>query len=460
MMPDRIVVLDIGKTNAKLVLLDLISGEVIWADERPSPAVKADPVDQLDVHGIEAWVVDCLAALPEPARIGTIVPVAHGAAAVLLDSDGEVVSAPDYEDERQAVVAAEYAPLRDPFSATFSPDIPPALNVGRQFFYLQTRHPESWARVATAVPYAQYWAWRLSGVVADNLTTLACHSDLWRPMERRWTDLAVRQGWNTLFGPLRDCGDTLGPIRPELAAHTGLLATTRVLCGIHDSNASYLCHRVARPDDATLAVLSSGTWCVILARGVDFTRLVEARDMLANVDAFGEPTATAKFMGGREYATIAGPDAPAPDFAGLAEVLRSDAMALPRFASGGPFPGAHGAIVGADDLTQGGRAALASLYVALVADVALDLLGSSGTVVVDGPLGASLVFPGLLQALRPNSQVMIPSERAGAALAGRWLADPGTIMPQSLHAVAATTIEGLDALRRRWRQALPAQYGR
>ncbi len=328
MKPDRIVVLDVGKTNAKLILLDLIGGAVIWAGERPSPAIKADPVDQLDVHGIEAWVVDRLAELPEPERIGTIVPVAHGAAAVLLDAAGEVVSAPDYEDERQAVVADDYAALRDPFSATFSPDIPPALNVGRQFFYLQTRHPDLWARVATAVPYAQYWAWRLSGVVADNLTTLACHSDLWRPMERRWTDLAVRQGWDTLFGPLRDCGDSLGPIRPALAARTGLPPATRVLCGIHDSNASYLCHRVARPDDKTLAVLSSGTWCVILARGVDLTRLIEARDMLANVDAFGEPTATAKFMGGREYALIAGPDAPAPD---------------PRWTCGGAAIGRDGA---------------------------------------------------------------------------------------------------------------------
>ncbi len=45
--------------------------------------------------------------------------------------------------------------------------------------------------------------------------------------------------------------------------------------------------------------------------------------MLANVDALGVPTATARFMGGREYAAIAGEAGACrqPDQAGLAAVL-------------------------------------------------------------------------------------------------------------------------------------------
>ena len=451
MARDRVVVLDVGKTNAKLMLLDIAGGDVVWAEERPSPAIAGPAVDQLDVAGIEAWMLDRLARLPEPARVAAIVPVAHGAAAALLDAAGEVVAVPDYEDRRQEAVAEEYAGLRDPFCKTFSPDISPGLNIGRQFYHLKTRFPELWARVASAVPYAQYWAYRLSGMAASNLTTLACHSDLWRPLERRWSDLAVAQGFDRLFPPLRDCGAVLGLPRPEITTATGLDAD--VLCGIHDSNASYLCHRVARPDDATLAVLSSGTWCVILARGVDFSRLDERRDMLANVDAFGEPTATAKFMSGREYAAIAGPNAPAPDLDALQGVLDAGAMALPRFAPGGPFPGRDGRLVGADTLSPAGRAALATLYVALVADVALDALGVAGTVVVDGPLAANPLFPGLLQAMRPPCLVLVAEGRAGAGLAGRWLASGGTIAQRPLPRAGPTENARLAAYRANWRQA-------
>ncbi len=451
MARDRVVVLDVGKTNAKLMLLDIVGGDVVWAEERPSPAIAGPAVDQLDVGGIEAWMLDRLARLPDPARVAAIVPVAHGAAAALLDAAGDVVAVPDYEDRRQEVVAREYAALRDPFSKTFSPDISPGLNIGRQFYYLKTRFPELWARVAGAVPYAQFWAYRLSGVAANNLTTLACHSDLWRPLERRWSDLAVTQRFDTLFPPFRDCGDVLGPLRPEIAAATGL--TANVLCGIHDSNASYLCHRVARPDDATLAVLSSGTWSVILARGVDFSRLDEPRDMLANVDAFGEPTATAKFMSGREHAVIAGPNAPEPDGAALARVLAAGATALPRFAPGGPFPGHEGRLIGVEGLSPVERAALATLYVALVADVDLDALGSAGTVVVDGPLAVNPLFPGLLQALRPACEILVAGGRAGAALAGRWLASGGGIASPPVSRALRFADPKLAAYRANWRQA-------
>ena len=68
-------------------------------------------------------------------------------------------------------------------------------------------------------------------------------------------------------------------------------------CGIHDSNASYLCYRVGRPAGQPFAVVSSGTWTVIMAHGSDLARLRENRDMLANVDAFGVPVATARFTG-------------------------------------------------------------------------------------------------------------------------------------------------------------------
>ena len=80
-----------------------------------------------------------------------------------------------------------------------------------------------------------------------------------------------------------------------------------MVAGIHDSNASYLPHLVARA--APFTVLSTGTWVIAMAAGAGIDRLDPAADMLANVDARGQPVPTARFMGGREVELVAGADA-------------------------------------------------------------------------------------------------------------------------------------------------------
>ena len=75
-----------------------------------------------------------------------------------------------------------------------------------------------------------------------------------------------------------------------------------------------------------------------MANRGDLRRLREERDMLANVNVFGAPIATARYMGGREYEAIAqGSDEPTVD--ALNEVLKRGAIALPSFASAGPYSG-------------------------------------------------------------------------------------------------------------------------
>ncbi len=90
----------------------------------------------------------------------------------------------------------------------------------------------------------------------------------------------------------------------SLAAATGLDSACEVACGIHDSNASYLRFLMDREREA-FTVVSSGTWTIVMANRGDLRRLREDRDMLANVNAFGAPVATARYMGGREYEAIA-----------------------------------------------------------------------------------------------------------------------------------------------------------
>lgn len=453
-MPGALIaVLDIGRANAKLSLIDVESGGTTWNLQRRCTTVAGSSTRSLDIVTIGNLLLAGLAGAPGKERIEAIVPITHGAAAVWLSATGEVLAAPDCDDLVFDELGEAYGKLRDPFAATFSPFLPLGHNLGRQIYHLQRKAPALHAACAAIMLYPQYWAWRLSGVKASEITSLGYHTDLWRPREAVYSNLAKSQGWDELLPPVRAAGDELGPVSPAIARITGLDPKCRVLCGIHDSNAAYLCHRARHPSGEPFALVSSGALTSIMASGTDLGQLSEARDMLATIDAFGTPVATARFMGGREYDTIAGdsPVRPQPSLDSLHSVLNRPAVALPSFSdAGGPFRGSEGRLVNADGLDDRERAALATLYCALQTDLLLDLLGTCCPVVVEGPLATNPLYGRLLATLRPNSGVSLGDYRGSSVTEGSLFLVGRTAAPQ-LRAAAPLDLPGLDVYRTEWR---------
>jgi L-fuculokinase len=454
-MTQLIAILDIGKTNAKLSFVDPQSSAEVWSTRRSTERLNTPLLRQLDVHGIEQWLLESLRTAPQTSAVVAIVPIAHGAAAVLIDEHNEILAAPDYEDPCFSSLDVAYETQRDPFEETYSPSLPLGLNLARQFFYLEKAAPELQARTAHILLYPQFWAWRLSGVLASEVTSLGCHTDLWRPARMGFSSLALRHRWSEGFPALRFAGDTLGTVTPQIAARTGLDPQCRVVCGIHDSNASYLQHLIDRPRGRPFSVISSGTWTVIMSDHADLRRLQAERDMLANVDAFGVTTGTARFMGGREYEVIAqGADPPTAD--GLAEVLRERAFALPSFAAGGPFPGITGRLVDAANLSSSGRAALASVYVALMSDLQMEMLDLRGDVLIDGPLAPNPLFGRLLATWRPGNRILAHTAAGGASTrAGSYLAGMDSAVKPAPILVEPFDLPQLHAYRGAWHDLLP-----
>jgi sugar (pentulose or hexulose) kinase len=450
-MSALIAVFDVGKTNAKLAVVDPALGQEIWSVRRANNVVQGEACRELDVVAIEAWLLESLRAAPHKERISVIVPIAHGAAAVLVDHAGEVLVAPDYEDPCFDEVLAEYAPLRDHYSLTFSPTLPQGLNLGRQLFYLQTRRATLFKRAAHLLLYPQYWSWRLSGTMAAEVTSLGTHTDLWRPHEHAYSTLARKQGWARMMPPQHPANARLGRIKASVAAATGLGADCEVACGIHDSNASYLRFLMDREREA-FTVVSSGTWTIVMANRGDLRRLREDRDMLANVNAFGAPVATARYMGGREYETIArSGDEPTVD--ALIEVLALGAIALPSFASAGPFSGRAGRLEGVDALLGTQRAALATLYSALMTALLIESLGTAGEIFVDGPLARYPLFARLLAGCVPVGTVRTYPEGGGTRVAAHLARLPSPV-PGALQSVAPLRLPGLLEYQANWRHRL------
>lgn len=457
-MTALLAILDIGKTHAKVVLVEAGTGQEVFTAKRANISTDTPLCRQLDVVAIERWLCEALRSTPLSSQVAAIVPVAHGATAVLIAADGSIVAAPDYEDRRFEDVSDAYEALRESFATTLSPSLPLGLNLGRQLFYLQSREPQAFGRVAKILLYPQYWAWRLSGVAASELTSLGCHTDLWRPRERNFSALARSHGWHRLLPAIQPASAVLGAVTAGFSLASGLPADCRVICGIHDSNASYLDHLLSRGREQPFAVISSGTWTVVMANRGDPGKLREARDMLANIDAFGEPVATARFMGGREYEAIA-PDRAPVDVDALATVLQRNAIALPSFAHAGPFQNQRGRLLNADGMTGSERAALATLYVALMSDYTLDALGADGDVLIDGPLASNPLFPSVLAALRPARVFAVSGTSGVCVRAANYLAGLNGPPVDSLSPIAPLDLPALASYRAAWRAQLPPAAG-
>jgi sugar (pentulose or hexulose) kinase len=406
-----VAVIDIGKSNAKLALVDLAQRATIAIRTTTNTVLTDGPYPHYDVERLWQWFLDGLAAFAGRADITTISVTTHGACFALLAGDRLALPIVDYEYTALEDVHAEYARARGDFTETLSPDLPNGLNAGRQIWWQSRTFPEAFAKVDAILPYPQYWVWRLTGAKVAEATSFGCHTDLWNPRAGTYSRLAESEGWAQLFPKLVKPWDTVGSLLPAVAAATGLPPSVRVVAGIHDSNASLLPHLLAR--SLPFAVLSTGTWMVVFAPGGGFDRLDPKHDCLANVDAFGRAVPSSRFMAGREYEIIAG-SAAEPTRADLAKVVAGNIMALPTFAPGtGPFGDAVGHW-SADPtrLTPGERAAAASLYAALVTETCLGFAGAEGPVVVEGPLARNATFLGAL-AQRVPRPVIARSDATG-----------------------------------------------
>ena len=435
--PRHVAVIDIGKTNAKLALVDLEMRSEVTALRQPNRPRTDGPYPHHDIDALWSFILEGLAVFQRDYPVDAISVTTHGATAALIDRHGALaLPVPDYEFDGPDRLRNDYDAVRPNFDQTGSPGLSLGLNLGAQLFWLEKSFPDAFAKAHAILTWPQFWSWKLTGVAASEATSLGCHTDLWNPHARDFSTLVDVMAWRALFPPLRRADEVLGPLLPEVAAHTGINPATPVLCGIHDSNASLLPHLITRKPP--FAVVSTGTWVVAMSIGGKRVPLDPARDTLVNVNAFGDPVPSARFMGGRDFDVLMDGHTRQTNTSDLNAVLESGTLLLPSSVMGsGPFPNGTARWIGPEP--RGGRRyAAVSLYLALVTATCLDLVGAEGTVIVEGPFASNEHFLTMLAAA--TERAVIAGQRAGtgtslgaALLAGQSCrvqsADPPDVLP-------------------------------
>jgi rhamnulokinase len=185
-----------------------------------------------------------------------------------LTADGAMLANPVcYRDARtQGMLAAAetIVPRDEIFAATGLQFM--ELNSLYQLLALHRQHPSLLAAADRLLMMPDLFHWLLCGTPSNertNATTTQCFD----PRRRDWAfDMLDRFGLpRHVFGPIVEPGADLGPLRPEVAAETGLANVRVVVPGTHDTASAVAAVPALEPPCSRpeWCYVSLGTWALV-----------------------------------------------------------------------------------------------------------------------------------------------------------------------------------------------------
>jgi len=303
-----IAVLDVGKTNKKLVIFDdnLNQIDSIFSS---FPTIKYEDLDVEDIQGINTWFLDGLKNMGSKYPIKVISVTTHGAIGVCIDRKGDPsVPVVAYTNEVDDSFHDDFYDLvgsRDELQIkTATAEVKPLINYAKLLYFLKKRFPIDFEKTENILLYPQYFSFKLTGKISADITYAGCHSYLWNFKEWRWSDVADKlEILSKLPKNVNKPGDVLGKISNEIIEKTELDPETIVTTGIHDSNSSLLPYLINGEENFILN--STGTWCVVMhpTKKLSFTKEELGKTVFYNISANRDLVKTAIFMGGLEFET-------------------------------------------------------------------------------------------------------------------------------------------------------------
>jgi len=154
---DHTLVVDIGKSNARVLVLDA-DGVVAGQSTRANASAPGPGYTALGVGMLQSWLLEAVPRLPSRERVGRLIVSTHGAAFCAVDDRGLVLPPIDYEWDGYGDHRGTFEQGLDPFDHTGSPNLPMGLNAGLQLHWVKSARPDGWARIRHWLPYPQFWS--------------------------------------------------------------------------------------------------------------------------------------------------------------------------------------------------------------------------------------------------------------------------------------------------------------
>lgn len=308
MTDSYMAVIDIGKTNKKVLIFDP-NLKIVDSAFKNFDEFTKDGVIYEDLENMTQWIISQIKTFATQYHIKALSVTTHGATAFAIDKNGKLAIPP------VAYTTDAGETFREEFYQTFgsrkalkketgTAEIGSVINIGKLIYFMKKKWPDKWKKVWKILNMPQYFGYLFTGQIGAEPTYVGCHTYLYDPKKQAYSSLVKKlEIENLLPETVNKSWETLGTISADFQKQTGLSTDCIVTMGIHDSNASLLPYLVKGFDNFVLN--STGTWCVAMhpTDTTDFSD--EELDALVfyNLNIYQEPVKTSIFKGGLEFET-------------------------------------------------------------------------------------------------------------------------------------------------------------
>ena len=439
------IVLDIGKTNVKLTFVDSINNKTIKFFTTKQKNIYRHGIKILNSNSIFEWALKKITYIGKKHNLDKFVCTAHGTSIALISyDDKELLACTDYEYKFDKLFN-NYKKIAPKFNESFSPFLENGLNIGQQIYYLYKKKHQLIKETKYILNYPQYIVWKLTSGFSSEISYVGCHTHLWDFKRNKLSSFVKKIKLEKKFPKIRKAWDTIGQRK---IGESNL----KIINGIHDSNASYLYFK--NSDIKNFTLVSTGTWYIIFNQKTPLKNLNPSLDMLANIDVFGKPVPTMRFMGGREYDHLMGVFKISNKTRAIKNFSFHDYLIYPSYASGGGFSINKINIGFYEGLNKGQIYYLICLYISFVINFCLNQMKSSNTIILDGPITKNITIMKILSSLRKKQIVLKNKREIGTTLGATNLFNIKKKNKLQTVVIKKYQNQSLQAIYKNWEQNL------
>jgi len=294
-----VVIIDVGKTNKKILVFDQ-RYKIVY--EKSARFIETQDEDGDPCENLESLRLSVYDSLREVFKIKQFEIKAinfctYGASFVYVNESGQPL-APlyNYLKEYPAALKEEFYATHGGEAAislaTASP-ILGSLNSGMQLYRVKKEKTELYASIKYALHLPQYLSYLISGEFYTDLTSIGCHTQLWDFNKNDYHDWVKQEGLIEKFAPIVRASEVFPAEFPGNNYHVGT--------GLHDSSAALIPYLVNFHEPFVL--ISTGTWCISLnpfnASPLTSEELEE--DCLCYMQYQGKPVKASRIFAGYEH---------------------------------------------------------------------------------------------------------------------------------------------------------------
>jgi sugar (pentulose or hexulose) kinase len=291
-----IAVIDVGKTNKKLLLFDEEYNIVHERSARFTETVDEDGDPCENLESLRLSVFDSLRSVLSRTEFAlrAVNFSAYGASFVHIDEDGNPVLPlynylKSYPASLQSDLHDRYGGA-DAFSVATASPVLGSLNSGLQLYRIAQEQPAPWARVRYSLHLPQYLSFLLTGKACSDITSIGCHTALWDFGKQQYHNWVAAEGIAPKLAPIAEAHSVSRAVFPGSSYVVGP--------GLHDSSAALIPYLASFQEPFLL--LSTGTWCISLNpfNREPLTATELAQDCLCYLQYRGTPVKAARYFAG------------------------------------------------------------------------------------------------------------------------------------------------------------------